>query len=109
MKLVISPAKTLDFETPSITKTKSKPKFEKEANELVKKMQKLSEKQIAKLMSISPKLAKLNYERFETWDSAPQKQAILAYMGDVYAGLDASSFTEEDFKFAQGHLLMLSG
>jgi cytoplasmic iron level regulating protein YaaA (DUF328/UPF0246 family) len=100
MKLIISPAKTLDFETPAKTKKSSEPKFEKEVLQLVKKMQSYSQKQIAKMMDLSEKLAKLNYERFEGWSSAPQKQAILAYMGDVYTGLDAKSFLEKDFDFS---------
>jgi cytoplasmic iron level regulating protein YaaA (DUF328/UPF0246 family) len=109
MKLIISPAKTLDFETPAKTKQSSSPKYLKQADELVLRLQKLSESDIAKLMDLSPKLAKLNYERFEGWASAPQKQAVLAYMGDVYEGLDASSFTEKDFNFAQENLRILSG
>ena len=109
MKIIISPAKTLDFETAPITKKTSRPKFAKEADELVKKMASLSEKQIAKLMGISPKLAKLNFERFQEFATAPQKQAILAYMGDVYTGLNAADFKEKDFDFAQENLLILSG
>lgn len=115
MKLIISPAKTLDFklaldyETKATTKLKSEPKFGKESEELVKKMAKFSEKQIAKLMDISPKLAKLNFDRFQEWPSAPQKQAVLAYMGDVYAGLEAWKFSEQDFKFAQENLRIISG
>ena len=109
MKLIISPAKTLDFETPAKTKKSSEPKFEKEVLQLVKKMHGYSQKQLAKMMDLSEKLAKLNYERFEVWSSAPQKQAILAYMGDVYTGLDAKSFSEKDFDFAQKHLRIISG
>jgi uncharacterized protein len=109
MKVIISPAKTLDYETAPITKKHSKPKFTKEADELVKKLAKYSEKNIGKLMGISPKLAKLNFERFQEWPTAPQKQAILAYMGDVYEGLNAADFKEKDLEFAQEHLFMLSG
>jgi len=109
MKIIISPAKTLDFETKPITKKSSVPEYIEHANELARKMQKYSESQLAKLMSISPKLAKLNYERFESWDAAPQKQAVLAYMGDVYTGLQAATFMERDFNFAQKHLRILSG
>lgn len=109
MKLVISPAKTLDYETAPITKKHTKPLFPKETAELVKKMAKYSEKDIAKLMDISPKLAKLNFDRFQEWPTAPQKQAILAFMGDVYEGLSVSDFTEKDIEFAQDHLRILSG
>lgn len=109
MKIIISPAKTLDYETEPKIKLKTKPHFAKEADALAAKMAKYSEKQIAKLMDISPKLAKLNFERFQEWPTAPQKQAALAYMGDVYAGLEAWEFTEKDFKFAQDHLRIISG
>lgn len=109
MKIIISPAKTLDFETKPITKKSSQPKYIEQANELASKMQKYSESQLAKLMSISPKLAKLNYERFESWEHAPQKQAVLAYMGDVYEGLQAAVFTEADFAFAQENMRIISG
>jgi hypothetical protein len=109
MKIIISPAKTLDYTTPAKTKKSSEPKFGKEALQLVKKMQGYSQKQIAKLMDLSDKLAQLNYERFEGWDAAPEKQAILAYKGDVYLGLDAITLNEKDFEFAQKHLRIISG
>ena len=109
MKLILSPSKTLDFETPPQTKKSTQPKFAGEAAELLKKLEKLSAKQIGRLMDISPKLSTLNYERFQNFAAQPKKQAILAFKGDVYEGLKADDFTEKDLNFAQEHLRILSG
>jgi cytoplasmic iron level regulating protein YaaA (DUF328/UPF0246 family) len=113
MLTVISPAKTLDFDTPPITKKISKPDFTTQSNELVEIMRKRSPKQLSSLMRISPKLAELNSNRFEDWslpftpDNA--KQAVLAFRGDVYLGLQAENYGERDFTFAQKNLRILSG
>ena len=113
MLIVISPAKTLDYETPPATEVCTQPDFLKEAAALMKGLRKLSEEDIGELMGISPKLAKLNKERFESWQ-APftkmnAKQAILAFKGDVYDGLRAWEFKKGDFDFAQKSLRILSG
>lgn len=112
MLVVISPAKTLDFETPwKINHTQ--PQFLEDSQELIQQLQKLSIKKVGDLMSISEKLSILNAERFSNWhlpftkDNA--KPAILAFRGDVYTGLDADSFSKKDFTFAQEHLRILSG
>ena len=113
MLTVISPAKTLDFDTPPKTKKISKPDFTTQSNELVEIMRKRSPKQLSSLMRISPKLAELNSNRFEDWslpftpDNA--KQAVLAFRGDVYLGLQAENYGERDFTFAQKNLRILSG
>ena len=113
MLIVVSPAKTLDYDTPPATKTFSQPDFLKQSETLIKQLRKLSPDQIGSLMKISDKLAQLNAARFEAWqkpfttDNA--KQAVLAFKGDVYTGLDAESLTEKQFKFAQQHLRILSG
>ncbi len=113
MLMVISPAKTLDYESPLATTEYSQPDFLDDACELVDQLKALEPHQISNLMSISDKLGQLNAERFRTWhtpftpDNA--RQAILAFKGDVYTGLDAESFSAGDFQFAQQHLRILSG
>lgn len=113
MLMVISPAKTLDYESPLATDTYTQPEFLDDACELVDQLKELEPHQISNLMSISDKLGQLNAERFQSWHTpfTPEnaRQAVLAFKGDVYTGLDAESFSEEDFEFAQQHLRMLSG
>ncbi len=113
MLIVVSPAKTLDYESPLATEQFTLPELVDHSAELMKECRKLSPSDIAGLMKVSDKIAGLNVARFEQWspdftfDNA--RQAILAFKGDVYTGLDAQSFSEQDFKFAQQHLRMLSG
>jgi cytoplasmic iron level regulating protein YaaA (DUF328/UPF0246 family) len=113
MLMIISPAKTLDYESPLATETYTQPDYLDDACELIDQLKELEPHQLSNLMSISDKLGQLNAERFRTWhtpftpDNA--RQAILAFKGDVYTGLDAESFSEDDFAFAQQHLRMLSG
>jgi cytoplasmic iron level regulating protein YaaA (DUF328/UPF0246 family) len=113
MLTVLSPAKTLDYETPLPISKSTKPLFAAKSAELIDLLREYSPKQLAKLMSISDKLATLNVERYEAWEPKATKsnarQAILAFKGDVYQGLDAWSFKQADFDFAQDHLRMLSG
>jgi cytoplasmic iron level regulating protein YaaA (DUF328/UPF0246 family) len=111
MLTVISPAKTLDFETTAITQKNSKPVFSKQSKQLIEVMRNKSAKDLSKLMGISPKLAELNVERYRNFkhDSQHAKQAMLAFKGDVYIGLDAESYGERDFTFAQKNLRILSG
>lgn len=113
MLVVISPAKTLDFETPWKLKNISQPDFLLESQLLIDQLQKLSATKIGELMSISEKLAILNAERFLNWHLpfTPEnaKPALLAFRGDVYTGLDADSFSVKDRNFAQKHLRILSG
>ncbi|MBD3646631.1 MAG: peroxide stress protein YaaA [Pseudomonadales bacterium] len=113
MITIISPAKTLDFESEPSTDKSSSPEHLKRSKELVEIMRTKSPKEISKLMGISPKLAELNTERFKAWkppfNRKNAKQAVLAFRGDVYMGLDADSFTQRDFNFAQKNLRILSG
>jgi cytoplasmic iron level regulating protein YaaA (DUF328/UPF0246 family) len=113
MLMVISPAKTLDFETAAKTKVFTTPDFLTQSQQLIDQLQVLSPADISGLMSISDKLGSLNFDRFSQWhtpfDSANAKQALLAFKGDVYTGLDADSFNSKDFTFAQKHLRILSG
>lgn len=113
MLIVLSPAKSLDFETPSIAKISTTPAFASEALSLVKLARKLSCSQIAELMDISPSLAQLNADRFFAWSESPDKdkikQAVLAFNGDVYDGLDAKNLNAKQFDYLQKHLNILSG
>ncbi|WP_297797068.1 peroxide stress protein YaaA [uncultured Marinobacter sp.] len=113
MLMVISPAKTLDYESPLATETFSQPDFLDDACELVDQLKTLEPHQVSNLMNISDKLGQLNADRFQQWHTpfTPEnaRQAILAFKGDVYTGLDAESFSDKEFEFAQKHLRMLSG
>jgi cytoplasmic iron level regulating protein YaaA (DUF328/UPF0246 family) len=109
MIAILSPAKSLDFKTNPSFATCGVPHFIKDADYLAGKLKKLKTSEIEVLMGISPKLAQLNAERFATWKSAPQKQAIYAYYGDVYDGLNATSLTLTEIEFAQNHFRILSG
>ncbi len=113
MLIVISPAKTLDYETPPVTAEYTTPDFLNDSAELIDQLRTLSPADIASLMSISDKLAGLNAARFEAWQTpfSPEnaKQAVLAFKGDVYTGLDAETLSADDFAFAQNHLRILSG
>ncbi len=113
MLILISPAKTLDYQSPLATTRYTQPELLEYSQQLIGIARKLSAPQIGKLMSISDKLADLNATRFHDWhpDFTPQnaRRAILAFKGDVYTGLQAETLTEDDFDFAQQHLRMLSG
>ncbi|WP_394559583.1 peroxide stress protein YaaA [Aquipseudomonas alcaligenes] len=113
MLLVISPAKTLDYDTPPATARFTQPQFLDHAQELIGQLRQMSPQQIGELMHLSDKLSALNVARYGSWhpDFTPAnaKQALLAFKGDVYTGLAAEDFAEADFDFAQKHLRMLSG
>jgi cytoplasmic iron level regulating protein YaaA (DUF328/UPF0246 family) len=113
MLILISPAKTLDFDTPATTKTATKPAFLGESQRLIHELQKLDPGDISSLMHISENLGNLNHARFMDWHTpftkTNAKQSVLAFKGDVYTGLDAESFTADEHKYAQQHLRILSG
>lgn len=113
MLTIISPAKTLDYESPLATTRYTQPELLDKSSQLITVARKMSPAQISSLMGISDKLAHLNAERFNDWqpDFTPEnaRQALLAFKGDVYTGLQAEDFSEKDFDFAQKHLRMLSG
>ncbi|KPA93330.1 MULTISPECIES: peroxide stress protein YaaA [Pseudomonas] len=113
MLMVISPAKTLDFETPPVTKRYTQPQYLDHSQELIEQLRLLSPAQISELMHVSDKIGGLNAARFGSWTPAftpdNAKQALLAFKGDVYTGLNAEDFSDADFDFAQTHLRMLSG
>jgi len=112
MLAIISPSKSQDFSTCDCEAFSQTRQIE-DSKELVAILRGKNEIQIAKLMSLSEKLAKLNFDRFQTFhapftlDNA--KQALLAFKGDVYSGIDAPSLSEDDLSFAQGKIRMLSG
>ncbi|TXI20264.1 MAG: peroxide stress protein YaaA [Nitrosomonas sp.] len=113
MIIVISPAKTLDFETPASTQNYTHPDFLDDSAILIDQLKKMEPGQIGSLMSISPKLAILNSNRYFGWQRpftmANAKQSVLAFKGDVYTGLDADTMTTAELSFAQSHLRILSG
>ena len=113
MLAVLSPSKTLDFETSLHVKTYTLPELLEEAEMLVTKLKRISSKKLSSLMGISAKLAEMNHVRYQQW-SVPftpenAKPAVFAFKGDVYEGLGAESFTAKDHRFSQKHLRILSG
>ena len=113
MLALISPAKTLDYESALPTDAHTLPRLLEHSQELIDVSRKLSAADIANLMSVSEKIAKLNVERFNDWQSefnfSNARQALFAFKGDVYTGLDAYDLNDQHIKFAQNHLRMLSG
>lgn len=113
MILVVSPAKTLDYESPFAEVEPTHPQFVHEAQALIKKLKPMSVKRLTELMSVSEALAELNRGRYKAWSpeftEANSRPAIYAFKGDVYLGLDALTLTADDIEYAQGHLRMLSG
>ena len=113
MLAIISPAKTLDFESTVRNLPVSQPRLTDYSEQLIEICRKLSPQDIASLMSISDKLAGLNAARFAEWTKSHNEKnaraAIFAFKGDVYTGLDVNSLSDEDISFAQTHLRMLSG
>ena len=113
MLTVISPAKTLDFETPATTRKTTQPEFLDRAADLVNDARKLDPAGIRSLMGVSENIAALNHERFMNWhapfDRDNAKQAVLAFKGDVYTGLEAETLSAAQLGFAQKHLRILSG
>ena len=113
MLAITSPAKTLDFDSPAPTRKHTEPLFLDESGELINELRELAPPDLADLMGISSKLAELNADRYATWRTPftrrNARQAILAFKGDVYLGLDAYAYTERDFTWAQKHVRILSG
>ena len=113
MLIVISPAKTLDFETPVPSDEFTQPNYLCQSRRLIKQLQKFSADELAKLMGVSDNIARLNAERFKQWKTPfkPEnaRQALFAFKGDVYIGLDAGTMSKDNIQFAQQHLCILSG
>ena len=110
---IISPAKKLDYETVEKKLEASQPALLNYSKSLIGDLKKLSPHQVSSLMGLSDKLGALNYERFQEWQTpftkSNSKQAILAFKGDVYQGLDAESLSETELIWAQKHIRILSG
>ncbi len=114
MLIVVSPAKSLDYESPLPTKKHSEPRMLDHSRELVAAMAKKSPRDISKMMRVSESLGELNHERFQDWETPftteNARPALLAFTGDVYIGMDArGSFGERDYTQAQKTLRILSG
>src|SRR5688500_4351085 len=113
MLFVLSPAKSLDYETPSTIAKPTTPKFIEQSAELIDILKTKSAREIAELMDLSDALAQLNVERYAAWKpkftAKNSKPAILAFDGDVYDGLQAKTLGEEDLQWAQDHVAILSG
>ncbi|MEO8492396.1 peroxide stress protein YaaA [Pseudomonas sp.] len=113
MLMVISPAKTLDFESKPATPRFTQPQFLDHSQVLIEQLRELTPAQISELMHVSDKIGGLNAARFGSWNpaftQANAKQALLTFKGDVYTGLNAETFSDADFSYAQDHLRMLSG
>lgn len=113
MLFLLSPAKKLDYDSTVQTDTHTQPLFVKEAAQLIKVLKNQSTEDVAELMDLSPALAKLNVDRYAAWKptftQANARQAVLAFNGDVYEGLDAATLKEKDLEWAQDHVAILSG
>jgi len=113
MLFVLSPAKSLDYETPLRGQAHTDPLFVKQSQQLIKVLRAYTPPQISQLMDLSDSLAGLNVARYQAWrsQSTPKnaRQALLAFDGDVYDGLNARALDDAALDWAQGHLCVLSG
>ncbi len=113
MLITLSPSKGQDFEAASPSKKYSKPADIKDSELLIKELRKIKSKQLQELMAVSENIAKLNVARYKSFNTPfttkNAKQAVFAFKGDVYGGLDLEKFTEDDYAYAQDHLRILSG
>jgi len=113
MLITLSPSKGQDFETPALSKTYSKPQALKDSELLIKELRKIRQQDIQQLMSVSENIARLNTDRYKSFKTpfTPKnaKQAIFAFKGDVYSGIDIEEYSDADLEYAQNHLRILSG
>ena len=113
MIILLSPAKIQNFNSQQVLQEFTQPEFIKEADKLVKVIRQLSAYDLSKLLNINVNLAHLNADRYFNWKLpfTPEnaKQAILVFNGEVFHGLDAKTFTPEEFEYSQSHLRILSG
>jgi cytoplasmic iron level regulating protein YaaA (DUF328/UPF0246 family) len=111
MLIVLSPAKSLDLDSPPTTDHATTPRFIDRAAELIQVLKTYSPAQVGELMSISDPLAVLNVTRYADWhpDHAPARQAVMSFDGDVYTGLDARSLDAQALDYVQGRVRILSG
>lgn len=113
MLAIISPAKTQDFSDPGFHAQYSQPELLDHSARLVELLRKKSKKKLMQLMDVSEQIAELNVQRYQEYHTpftpANAKQAVMAFKGDVYTGLEIESFDESQLNFAQQHLRILSG
>jgi cytoplasmic iron level regulating protein YaaA (DUF328/UPF0246 family) len=113
MLIVISPAKKLDYTSAVNSPLTTQPALLDHSGELAQGLKALAPQDVSSLMSLSDKLGALNFERFQEWQTPftdeNARPAVLAFKGDVYQGLDADSMSDEDLRWAQDHLRILSG
>lgn len=113
MIALLSPAKSLDYDSPLLTKRSTQPRFVDQSAELVGQLRGLSVGRLEKLMGISKNLAQLNHDRYAIWERDFTKEnsraAILAFTGDVYQGIDLEKWSSDDYTTAQKRLRILSG
>jgi len=113
MIIIISPAKKLDFDSLPQTDDFTIPDCLSDSSELIDTLREFSAPQLEKLMHLSTNLAQLNFDRYKDWHLPfkPQnaKQSILTFKGDVYAGMNVESFSDDDLNYTQNHLRILSG
>ncbi|ASK33907.1 hypothetical protein CEK62_05660 [Alcanivorax sp. N3-2A] len=113
MLIVVSPAKTLDYESPLPALRATRPRLLEDSAILIERARRLSPAQLSSLMKVSDRIAHLNVERFAQWstpfDKDNARPAIFAFKGDVYTGLDVDRFNGDDLKAAQRRLRILSG
>jgi cytoplasmic iron level regulating protein YaaA (DUF328/UPF0246 family) len=111
MLIVLSPAKSLDLDTPPTTAIHTTPDFIARAGELIEVMRNYSPAQVSQLMDVSDQLAALNVARYASWDPdhAEARQAVMSFDGDVYGGLQARTLTPRQLDWVQDHVRILSG
>lgn len=113
MIIILSPSKTID-QSDIVTHSEfSIPVYKDRALTIVNKLRKFNTNDLSRVLNISPKLARLTYDRYQFWNEdhnvQNSKQAIFSFKGDVYTGLDASTLDKNDLEYAQSHLIILSG
>jgi cytoplasmic iron level regulating protein YaaA (DUF328/UPF0246 family) len=113
MLFLLSPAKSLDYDTPPQVATHTPALFARRSAELIAVLREKTPQQIGELMKLSDNLASLNVARYQAWSprftAKNSKQAVLAFDGDVYGGLDAKTLSEAQLDWAQQHVCILSG
>jgi len=113
MIILLNSSKTLEFQQKTHISKHTDPEYAKDADLLVQELRKLSASEFSKLMKTSEKLTKLNIERFASWQThmkgSNTKQALLAFRGDIYSGMEVDNYKIKDFEFAQNHVRILSG
>ncbi|MRW83837.1 peroxide stress protein YaaA [Pseudoduganella sp. FT26W] len=111
MLIVLSPAKSLDLETPPTTKLHTEPSFLDHSEQLINRLRELSPTELGELMDLSDNLSALNVARYASWtrDTSEARQAVMTFNGDVYDGLDARTLKPQQLDYAQSRIRILSG